>query len=768
MPTPSGDLTTELAAEQAVLDTLYARLDEVRREAQLRLTEALRADTVGSPQALSERDARVIHHEQQLAALGGVDERLCFGRLDLRDGSRLYIGRVGLADAANEPLLVDWRTPIAAAFYQATAVAPGEVVRRRHLTTRGREVVAVEDEVLDLDALDAAERRHLVGEGALMVAVEAPRTGRMGDIVATIQGEQDRIVRDGIRGVLVVQGGPGTGKTVVALHRTAYLLYTHRAALANSGVLLIGPSAVFLRYIERVLPSLGETGVVMRTPGTLFPGVRAEHEDAPAVARIKGDPAMVDVLTRAVRDWQRVPSEAVVLNVEGKGLTVPPDAFREARKKARATEQPHNAARTVFVRQIYSQLARLLAGPMQPGERLDAETRADLLEDLLASEDVREAVGAAWPMLTAEEVLAGLYTDPARLEKAAKHLSGRDRALLGRSAEDAHRWTVADVPLLDEAAEILGTADATEKLAARNAAARRAADVEYARDVLSESGGYAAALVSAETLADRFGDGGPTGTVAERARVNRRWDFGHVVVDEAQELSPMAWRLVMRRCRARSLTLVGDIAQAGSAASAGSWAEALAPHVGDRWRMSELTINYRTPGKVMDAAAAVLRAAGVAVHPPTSVRAGDAPVFVRLRPDEPDRVGAVVDVVRAEAAALGDRRMAVIVPRAGEGGADASGAGEWAVGPLADAIEAALPGTVVGRGDSALDATVAVLDPLQCKGLEVDVVVLIEPADLVDASARGVNDLYVALTRPTYRLVVVHGRGLPAGLGGGA
>ncbi|MFN8421884.1 MAG: AAA family ATPase [Anaerolineae bacterium] len=754
----SGDLNAELAAEQAVLDLLYARLDQVRRDAQARLTDALRAETGATPLSLTERDARVIHYEQQLAALGGVDERLCFGRLDLRDGTRLYIGRVGLADAANEPLLVDWRAPIAAAFYQATAAAPGEVVRRRHITTHGRTVVAVEDDVLDLAALDADERRHLIGEGALMVAVEAPRTGRMGDIVATIQAEQDRIVRDGLKGALVVQGGPGTGKTVVALHRTAYLLYTHRASLANSGLLLIGPSAVFLRYIERVLPSLGETGVVMRTPGTLFPGVKTDVEDAPDVARLKGDPVMIDVIARAIRDRQRVPDAPVVAHVEGRPITVPPEAFRDARRAARDADLPHNAARPVFLRKIYAQLVRILAGPLAPGERLDAEARADLLDDLLASEDVREAVDGAWPNLTAEDVLGDLYADPERLAKAAKHLSKGDRALLQRPPEDARRWTVADVPLLDEAAELLGVDDTAERLAARQAAFRQQADVEYAREVLSRTGGSAAALVSAESLAERFRDQGPVRSVAERARTDRTWEFGHVVVDEAQELSAMAWRLVMRRCPSRSLTLVGDTAQAGSAASAGTWAQALAPYVGDRWRLSELTINYRTPGTVMDAAAAVLRQAGLEVQAPTSVRAGDPLVFVRLRPDEPDRLAALVDVVRAERAALGDRRMAVIAPHAGA----------WAVGPLAAAIEAALPDAGVAHGDDALDAPVAVLDPPQSKGLEVDVVVLVEPSDLVDAGPRGVNDLYVAMTRPTQRLVVVHGRELPAGLGDGA
>lgn len=758
-----GDAAAEIAAEQAQLDRLYARLDAVRDGLRARLAVALRAETGDSPQALAERDARIVHDERQLATLERVDDRLCFGRLDLRDGSRLYIGRIGLADDDNEPMLVDWRAPAAAVFYQATAAAPGDVVRRRHLTTHGRTVVAVEDEVLDLAAIDADERRHLVGEGALMAAVHSPRTGRMGDIVATIQAEQDRIIRDDRRGVLVVQGGPGTGKTVVALHRTAYLLYTHRDKLSHSGVLLIGPSPVFLRYIERVLPSLGETGVVMRTPGTLFPGVKTERDDPSAVARIKGSLAMVEVLQRAVRRHQAVPAAPLTLDVHGTAVTVAPDVFRAARRKARDSGLPHNAARPVFVRHIYDRLVGLLAGPLAPGERLDAEARADALDDLLTSDAVREAVRQAWPPLTAEDVVADLLTDDARLAAAARDLPEADRLALRRDPADARRWTIADVPLLDEAAELLGVDASAERAAARRAAAQRGEDIAFAQTALQLAGGYAAALVTAEQLAERFGDRGADRSVAEKAGADRTWAFGHVVVDEAQELSPMAWRLVMRRCPARSMTLVGDTAQTGAAAGADAWSDVLAPYAQDRWRLAELTINYRTPSAVMAVAAAVLRAAGISVTPPTSVRAGDPPVFVRLAPpaagpDAPRDLAALVAVVRAEHAALDGRRLAVITPATGPLAAEA----------VAAALADALPPGAVGRGADAIDAPVAVLDPRASKGLEVDVAVVVEPGAIVAASPRGANDLYVALTRPTQRLVVAHAGGLPAGMDGAA
>ncbi len=748
-----ADQSREIAAEQSQLDVIYARLDEVREDLRVRLDATLRADAGGTNLGLSERDALVALYEERLAGLAGADERLCFGRLDLRDSSRYYVGRIGLADDDLEPLLIDWRAPVAAAFYQATAREPGEVVRRRHLTTRARKVLAVEDDVLDLDAMDATDRGHLVGEGALMAAVQAARTGRMGDIIATIQAEQDRIIRADLRGVLVVQGGPGTGKTVVALHRAAYLLYTHRERLARSGVLMVGPSSVFLRYIERVLPALGETGVVMRTPGTLFLGVEATAEDAPPVALLKGDLVMARVLARALRLRQRIPAAPVVLDVDGTAIRVQPAAFEAAVKQARSSGKPHNSARPLFLRHLLDHMVGLLAAADSPGARPDAEERAGLLEALLDADAVRQALDEAWPKLRPQELLADLYRDPRALAAAAAELTPEQRRLLGREAEDAERWTIADVPLLDEAAELLGEDDRASQLAARLTAARRREEVAFAQEALNYAGGMAAAFVSAETLADRFADSGPRLTVAQQAERDRSWAFGHIVVDEAQELSPMAWRLLMRRCPSRSMTLVGDIAQTSAAAGADSWAQTLEPHVADRWRLMELSVNYRTPAAVMAVAAAVLKAAGIGTQPPESARAGEAPWALRMAAGD---TAALAAVVRTEYDALGERRMAVIAPTTGP----------WAVEHLAAALSDALPSGAVGQGDGALDAPVAVLSPRQSKGLEVDVVVMVEPADILEASARGANDLYVAITRATQRLIVAHARELPAGMEG--
>jgi DNA helicase IV len=333
-------LAAELEHEQAYVDTLYRRLDTLRERATGELERALGAEIGGNRQAMVDRDAFVARHSRRLAQLNAAEHGLCFGRLDRADGSHLYIGRLGLLDEDREPLLVDWRAPAAQPFYRATWADPEGVVRRRHLRTRGREVLGIEDDVLDPESLSDAEREGLTGEAALLAALTAHRTGRMADIVATIQAEQDRIIRSGLPGVLVVQGGPGTGKTAVGLHRAAYLLYTHRQRLSRRGVLVVGPNPTFLRYIEQVLPSLGESDVLLSTLGGLFPGVTATAAEPPEAAAVKGDLRMVEVLAAAVTDRQRVPEADVVVETGGQRLRLDPATCERARRLARDSGTP--------------------------------------------------------------------------------------------------------------------------------------------------------------------------------------------------------------------------------------------------------------------------------------------------------------------------------------------------------------------------------------------------------------------------------------------
>ena len=740
-----SDESPEVAVEQAHLNRLYARLDQLVEAAQQRLTAVRATGSTGTPQARSERDAFAQALELRIAQLRAVQDRLCFGRLDLRTGERHHIGRIGLSDERQDKLLVDWRAPVAAPFYQATPAHPGNVVRRRHLTTSGRRLVHLDDEVLDLEAIDESERLTLQGEGALMAAVQAPRTGRMGDIVATIQAEQDQIVRDELAGVLVVQGGPGTGKTAVALHRAAYLLFTYRERLERSGVLVVGPGPLFLRYIEQVLPSLGESGVVMATPGTLFPGVEAVVDDEAPVARIKGDLRMVRVLATAVRDRQRLPEGDLELKVGSHTLVLTRDAVAASRSRARSTGAPHNEARVTFVKDMLRHLAGRLADAM--GQPLTDDLRAELDADLRDARDVRVNLNLLWMPLTPQRFLTDLFATPVRLAAATRHLlSVEERNLLRR--ERGAPWTLSDVPLLDEVAELIGDDGEAARAEAVARSAERAAELEYARGVLGMTG-LQAPGVSAEMLADQFGAGSPVLSVAERAETDRTWTFGHLIVDEAQELSPMSWRLLARRCPARSWTVVGDLAQRGSAAGASSWGDALDAEARSRWRERRLSVSYRTPSRVMAVADAVAKANGLPVTPVDSVREGDVPPMRRKRAAEDAEP--VVDVVRELLESTGEGTVAVVAPRA-------------ELADLRAALDAALPGQVGDAWGGALTVRVSVLAPEQVKGLEFDDVVVVEPAAVVAGSERGLSDLYVALSRPTRRLVVVHAESLPAGM----
>ena len=755
----SEDLRRELALEQGYISDLYTLLDHHRATADEALARATGTNGIGTPAALSERDAFVALHTARVLALRAVEDRLCFGRLDvLPEDSpaleRRYIGRTGLTDdstPAREQKLIDWRAPAALPFYQATAASPLGVLRRRHISTTGRRAVGIEDEVLDLDAFGAAGEAAggaVAGEGALFVALNATRTGRMRDIVSTIQSDQDRVIRAPLEGVLVIQGGPGTGKTAVALHRTAFLLYTHRERIARSGVLLVGPNRVFLRYIEQVLPALGEAGaVVMATPGQLFPGVDATGWEPDAVARIKGDARMARVIARAVARRQRTPERMLPLRVDGTTLMLRPRDVVQARDNARRGGKAHNVARVGFVKDILGRLARQLAEAT--GAELDPETRGDLLATLRESVDVRREVNWAWGPMTPHRLIRNLYADPAELAAAAGGiLSAGEQALLRR--ERTALWTRDDVALLDEAAELLGEDGSAPAGDAERAKAEAKMDLEQARRVLETSG--TGGMVSAESIVERYAALSDIETVAERAADDRQWAYAHVVVDEAQELSAMTWRLLMRRCPTRSMTVVGDVAQTGSAGGVDDWAQALDPYVPGRWRIERLEINYRTPSEIMQIAADVLATTGTGAQAPRSARDGRWPPTSERAEGGAAQLAAVLAAVRADLAAVDAGRIAVICPRDLQQGV---------TGILAEALP---PGDVVS-GTRVLDAQVSVLTVAEAKGLEFDCVVLVEPAGIIADSQRGVNDLYVALTRSTQRLHVVHSGQLPPGLG---
>ncbi|HEV7869907.1 MAG TPA: helicase [Modestobacter sp.] len=755
---PDPDLT----AEQVAVADLYRRLDATRAHAVTRFRQAL-AMPVINPQSLGEREAAARFQGQRITALDAADHGLVIGRLDRESSPQpLYIGRVGLAadDPAGDPALIDWRAPASRPFYTATPFRPEGVVRRRHIRTRGREVTAVNDEVLTID-VEATDGPPLTGEAALMAALTAERTGRMTDIVATIQAEQDAIIRSDARGVLVVQGGPGTGKTAVALHRAAYLLYTHRERLARSGLLVVGPTPTFLRYIADVLPALGESGVLLAGLGQLRPGLDARGQEAPEIAEVKGRLAMAVVLKAAVRDRETVPRGMRELVIDGIRIPLRPVDLTRCRTTARRASRLHNLGRPAYVRALIEVIAQRYAdrigGDVRGGANLLNRRDVEALQAEIAGETaVRQLVDELWPVLTPEQLLTELFADPARIRRATKGWTDEDRALLERPATVA--WTPADVPLLEEADELLGYDDSAER--AREARRRRQArdEAQETLDLLHGSRSTdleddeeaeelsAGDLMDADMLAERDAEV-DFRSAAERASSDRTWVFGHVVVDEAQELSAMAWRLLARKCPTRSMTVVGDLAQTGSLAGATDWGAVLRPHAGEQWRLAQLTVNYRTPAEIMAVAADVLAASEAVIEPPRSVRSTGVPPVAELVTEETllPRVAAVT----AELVAAGGT-VAVIVPPS-------------RVSAVLDFLSAAFPAVSSGpAADSS--AGPVVLVPADAKGLEFDSVLLLDPQALLDEGVRGHSDLYVALTRPTQRLTVLYPGELPAEL----
>lgn len=716
------DYDDELRSEQTYVDGLYTRLDAERARVKGKYSDALGApvDRMDGG-TLVARDVEVRALAKQAARLEVADGGLCFGRLDSVTGERSYIGRIGILDEDKEPLLLDWRAPAARAFYIATAATPEDMRLRRQFHTRGRRIVDFTDEVLGRPTGD--ER----GDAALLAAINAPRGEGMRDIVATIQAEQDEIIRSDHLGVMVIEGGPGTGKTVVALHRVAYLLYTQRKRMERHGVLVIGPNPAFLDHIGRVLPSLGESDVVFMTVGDLVPGLRTTAEEADEVARLKGSLKMLDVLAAAVADRQRLPKDPLPIELSDVTVRIDAETAEWAREEARTSDRPHNEAREVFTEIVTYVLteraiARIGKGWLTRDDR-DAweQLRTNLIDELADNAAFTAALDELWPKLTPQTLLSELYSSRERLRAA------KADEVLYRADGDA--WTIADVPLLDELVDLLGRDKTADDTAARerNAEAAYAAgvlDLLVSREDLMDDEDHLLAqdLLYAEDLAERFIER-DTRELTERAAADRDWTYGHVVVDEAQELSEMDWRVLMRRCPNRSFTVVGDLAQRRSAAGATTWDTMLEPYVPGRWVYRSLSVNYRTPAEIMAVAAALLAEFAPDIRPPDSVRACGVMPWSRQVTDD-EMASAIDEFVDVEA----QREGTSVV-----------------IGPPD------VPGAV---------------PPSETKGLEFDAVLVVDPDRILTMGPRGAAELYVALTRATQRLGVLHRAPLPTALSG--
>jgi DNA helicase IV len=717
---------SEIAKEQAYVDDLFARLDEEVSTANERLRQVQLEVDPANPDAdaLIRRETEYHGLNSKLDRLNLAQLGLVFGRIDIESEDpenpvpgqpeldRRYIGRMGLdvREEGYRTLLLDWRVPMARPFYLATTAQPEGVTLRRHIRTKGREVTGIDDEWLSGE--HAGEGREGVGgESALVSAMKAARTGHMKSIVETIQREQDLIIRDETRGVMVVEGGPGTGKTAVALHRVAYLLYTAREQLSKSGVLIVGPNPTFLDYISRVLPELGETGVVLSTIGDLYPGVRGTAPEPLLTREIKGSEEMVTILKEAVRAYETLPDKPVELPHGSLRLRISAALVKAARTRARRSRRPHNEARVVFaehfIELLAEQLAKKIGEDPLGGANLLSRADIDQLHDDLAEEPgVERLIDEYWPELTPEDVLRDLLEDREAIDVAAAGYDDETREALWRP--EGSEWAASDAALLDELAVLIGLPDLDE---ATGTTEEDIEDAQELLDILESSASVddddlgdifdaehlaATDVISAKELAQRqiVRDSRST---AERAREDHQWAYGHVIVDEAQELSPMEWRMVFRRSPARWMTLVGDTAQTGSPAGVDTWAQTLEPYVGSRFRHHELTVNYRTPVEIMEVANAVLEQIDPDATPAVAIRESGVPVCFL------------------------------------ESGA------EWKT------------------PEEGLTKVIDAGNVTEIKGLEFDHVVVVEPTEIVEQSPQGWQDLYVAVTRATQTLTVVGG-----------
>ncbi len=753
---------SELQGEQEFVDMAYARLDAMRNDANSMLEGVLDLGRGGTFQSRTERDVIVRTSMARLEQLDIGDQALTFGRIDRlneshngdradgADTETFHIGRLAIHSADHDPLVVDWRAPIAEPFYRATGRDPLGLVLRRHLALDGRRVVGLEDERFGMPGTAPDGQRDHISDGdgsgelilsdlpiggpaALLAALDRARSGRMTDIVATIQREQDEIIRAPLAGVLVVQGGPGTGKTAVALHRAAYLLYTHRFPLERQGVLVVGPNPLFLRYIEQVLPSLGETGVTLSTVSGLVPEIRVREKGPSDVARLKGDARMAKMIARAVRTRQRPLADDVAIPYGALVLRLTVGDSRQIIDAVRRRPGTHNARRRV----VEQSVAKLLADRARHTQQTlgvgvpDSVTAFPGYEDpSLLSEDefdfedfsrkvrrvpeLTEAFDRMWPRLSPHELLHDLFGARPLINAAGRGvLAPEELELLYRPRSksfEAVRWTSADAALVDEARHLLGPRSGSSDDAIRQ--------------------------------------------------------YGHIVIDEVQDLSPMQLRMLTRRSLSGSMTVVGDIAQATAPWAPRSWTEII-DHLPRRRpaRTVELTVSYRTPAEVLAVASKVLAVAAPELTPPRPVRrTGIDPRMIAVRDPSGSRQGdtqadlfrLVAQVAGEEVAAVAPGRVAIIAP-------------EHILDPLAEALGAAGRAVVDARdmGRGGLLEPLVLLAADAANGLEFDSVVVVEPGVIAGETARGLRTLYVALTRPTQRLSVVYLAAPPAPLEAG-
>ena len=710
-----------MLAEQEHIDTVHDRVEELRDTAMAHAARA-EADQSGSTfQAIYERDVTAYHHARRASRFTfGDEEALVFGRLDDVNGQVFHIGRVSVTDEDRDILLVDWRAPAAADFYQATPASPHGVARRRTLTCRGRRLVDLDDEIVDAEAAQRLGLEAVTGQGALLAALTRTRTGRMRDIVATIQADQDRIIRKPATGTLIVAGGPGTGKTVVALHRVAYLLYTNRDRYDRRGVLVVGPTTVFTRYIGNVLPSLGEERASLRSLERFVPELGASGWDNPEVAAIKGRIGMTEICRRLVGAALPTPERALRLAFEGIEVDLAPQELAALRddiwRRTRSADVDgfggyharRGALQDAIVDRAWKHWQR--AREQSPRAVPDERTGSGFDHSVRGDHRLLSTVRQLWPELDAADLVRGLVSgNPSIHDIAGGTLSPQETELLADAwAKRADLGpTIDDVALADEVSHLLGP-----RTSGREA---------------EEEAGIRLSIEDEDVWVDLPDVNDPTYR-----------DFAHVVVDEAQDLTPMQWRMIARHAPRASWTVVGDLAQRSRIAEPESWQD-IATLIGRRQvEIERLTVNYRTPSEVMELARAALGAAGLNPDAaPEAVRStGRRPRVVRTDRVLPSAIDAAVAAGRRR-----DGVIAVVVL-------------DDEVAPAGARLEDALQ-TLTERERVDLTERIRIHDPRSVKGLEFDAVVVAAPDRLAAASSVGAHQLYVVFTRTTDELVLV-------------
>ncbi len=684
----------EIAAEQAYVDTVYERLGESAKMAQSLVAEGFARGHIGNEGGLVERDAMVFQATKRISALNAAHDGLVFGRLNLLDGESRYIGRIGVRDENRDVLVVDWRAPAAAIFYQATAQDPAGVIRRRVLRCSGDKVVGVEDDLLDAD--NAPDDLVVIGEGALLASLSRARDSTMHSVVATIQKEQDEAIRAPSRGATTIGGGPGTGKTVVALHRAAYLLYTDRRRFESGGVLVVGPSNVFMNYIERVLPSLGETSVTLRSLGEVVDGVKSIRHDEPIAAAAKGSQRMVDVLAHAVSSAQPGEPNSFRFFYKDDVLRLDERDLFRIRRNLLGNGMKRNRAYAKVPEHLIEALWRQVEG-----ERALEKGKEGFIDEIATNDSFIDFVENWWPPLDAMDVWRTLSD---RVKQYARGALSPDelQALRASWRLGGGEPSIEDVPLIDELRYLLGEVPS---------------DIDDEYDNPKQ-------LMSFERREREDRD--------ERVRSTTSIEddgFAHVLVDEAQDLSPMQWRMLGRRGRYASWTIVGDEAQSSwpfPEESAAARAKALDGKPEHAFRLST---NYRNSAEIYDFAAGVAR---IAVPNP------DLPDAVRRTGEEPNHLVAL-KVDEALISAIDEMALRV----------------EGTIAVVASVADRPRLAEVLAATLTSYDHRVKLLDGLDTKGLEFDGVIVVEPDAITDESPSGWRTLYVVLTRATQLLTTV-------------